>query len=99
MNEATVVVQGFGNAGQFAAQLVEEQGAKIIAVSDTQGAIINKNGFTANELIKYKHENKTVSGFPGSTEINNEELFTTGMYDFDPSRIGESDYKGQCFKN
>ena len=78
MNEATVVVQGFGNAGQFAAQLVEEQGAKIIAVSDTKGAIINKNGFSANELIKYKNENKTVKGFPGSAEITDEELLTTG---------------------
>jgi len=77
MNEATVVVQGFGNAGQFAAQLIEEQGAKIIAVSDTQGAIINKNGFKVNELIKFKNENKTVKGFPGSTEITNEELLTT----------------------
>ena len=77
MNEAVVVVQGFGNAGQFAAQLVEEQGAKIIAVSDTQGAIINKNGFKANELIKYKLEKKSISGFPGATEINNDELLTT----------------------
>jgi glutamate dehydrogenase (NAD(P)+) len=77
MNEAIVVVQGFGNAGQYAAQLVEEQGAKIIAVSDTQGAIINKNGFSVNELIKYKLENKSIRGFPGSTEINNEELLTT----------------------
>jgi glutamate dehydrogenase (NAD(P)+) len=78
MNEATAVVQGFGNAGQFAAQLLEEQGAKIIAVSDTKGAIINKNGFSANKLIKYKNENKTVKGFPGSAEITNEELLTTG---------------------
>ena len=77
MNGATVVVQGFGNAGQFAAQLVEEQGAKIIAVSDTQGAIINQNGFSANELIKFKKENKTIKGFPGSSEISNEELLTT----------------------
>ncbi|HSA74740.1 MAG TPA: Glu/Leu/Phe/Val dehydrogenase [Candidatus Nitrosocosmicus sp.] len=77
MNEATVVVQGFGNAGQFAAQLVEEQGAKIIAVSDTQGAIINKNGFSANELIEFKKENKTIKGFPGSSEISNAELLTT----------------------
>ncbi|CAN5617291.1 glutamate dehydrogenase [soil metagenome] len=77
MNEATVVVQGFGNAGQFAAQLVEEQGAKVIAVSDTQGAIINKNGFKANELIKFKLENKSIRGFPGATEINNDELLTT----------------------
>jgi glutamate dehydrogenase (NAD(P)+) len=77
MNEAIVVVQGFGNAGQYAAQLVEEQGAKIIAVSDTQGAIINKNGFKVNELIKFKLENKSIRGFPGATEINNEELLTT----------------------
>ena len=77
MNDATVVVQGFGNAGQFAAQLVEEQGAKIIAVSDTQGAIINKNGFSVNELIKFKKENKTIKGFPGSSEVSNEELLTT----------------------
>ena len=77
MKEAVVVVQGFGNAGQFAAQLVEEQGAKIIAVSDTQGAIINKNGFKANELIKYKLEKKSIRGFPGATEINNDELLTT----------------------
>jgi len=77
MNEAVVVVQGFGNAGQYAAQLVEEQGAKIIAVSDTQGAIINKNGFKANELIKFKLENKSIRGFPGATEINNDELLTT----------------------
>jgi glutamate dehydrogenase (NAD(P)+) len=77
MNEAVVVVQGFGNAGQFAAQLVEEQGAKIIAVSDTQGAIINKNGFKVNELIKFKLENKSIRGFPGATEISNDELLTT----------------------
>ena len=77
MNEAVVVVQGFGNAGQYAAQLVEEQGAKIIAVSDTQGAIINKNGLKANELIKFKLENKSIRGFPGATEINNDELLTT----------------------
>jgi glutamate dehydrogenase (NAD(P)+) len=77
MNGATVVVQGFGNAGQFAAQLVEEQGAKVIAVSDTQGAIINKNGFSVNELIKFKLENKSIHDFPGSTEISNDELLTT----------------------
>ncbi|MER5174595.1 MAG: Glu/Leu/Phe/Val dehydrogenase [Candidatus Nitrosocosmicus sp.] len=74
---STVVVQGFGNAGQYAAKLVEEQGAKVIAVSDTKGAIINKNGFKVNELIKYKIENKTIKGFEGSSEITNKELLTT----------------------
>ena len=77
MNDATVVVQGFGNAGQFAAKLVEEQGAKIIAVSDTKGGIINKNGLKVDDLIKHKKENKTVNDFQGSNPINNEELLTT----------------------
>jgi glutamate dehydrogenase (NAD(P)+) len=77
MNGVAVVVQGFGNAGQYAAKLVEEQGAKIIAVSDTQGAIINTNGFKVDELIGYKTKNKTIKGFNGSTEITNEELLTT----------------------
>jgi len=77
MNDATVVVQGFGNAGQFAAKLVEEQGAKIIAVSDTKGGIINKNGLKVDDLIKHKKENKTVNDFQGSNPINDEELLTT----------------------
>ena len=77
LNNSTVVVEGFGNAGQFAAKLVEEQGAKIIAVSDTKGAIINKNGLKVDELIKHKKENKTVKDFDGAEEITNEELLTS----------------------
>jgi glutamate dehydrogenase (NAD(P)+) len=77
MNDATVVVQGFGNAGQFAAKLVEEQGAKIIAVSDTKGGIISKKGLKVDELIKHKKENKTVNDFQGATSINNDELLAT----------------------
>src|ERR671921_244202 len=77
MNDATVVVQGFGNAGQFAAKLVEEQGAKVIAVSDTKGGIINKNGLKVDHLIKHKKENKTVNDFQGATSINNDELLAT----------------------
>jgi glutamate dehydrogenase/leucine dehydrogenase len=77
LKDATVVVQGFGNAGQFAAKLVEEQGAKIIAVSDTKGAIINKKGLKVDELIKYKKENKTIKDFEGADEITNDELLTS----------------------
>src|SRR5262245_47314558 len=44
MKEATVTVQGFGNAGQFASQLVEEQGATVIAASDSKGGVYNKSG-------------------------------------------------------
>ncbi|MGN6622878.1 MAG: Glu/Leu/Phe/Val family dehydrogenase [Candidatus Nitrosocosmicus sp.] len=77
LKEATVVVQGFGNAGQFAAKLVEEQGAKIIAVSDTKGAILNKKGLKVDELIKYKKENRTIKDFEGADAITNDELLTS----------------------
>jgi glutamate dehydrogenase/leucine dehydrogenase len=63
MKNASVVVQGFGNAGQFAAQLVEEQGAKIIAASDSKGCIINKNGIDTASLRKHKEKNRVCLKF------------------------------------
>ena len=77
MKQATIVVQGFGNAGQFASKLVEEQGAKTIAASDSQGAIINKDGIDVDALMKFKKETGTVAGFENAKSISNEELLDT----------------------
>jgi glutamate dehydrogenase (NAD(P)+) len=77
LKTATVAVQGFGNAGQFAAQLIEEQGAKIIAVSDSQGGVHNKNGLQAGALRKHKEKTGSVVGFPGAKSISNEDLLET----------------------
>jgi glutamate dehydrogenase (NAD(P)+) len=77
MKQATIVVQGFGNAGQFASKLVEEQGAKTIAASDSQGAIINKDGIDVDALMKFKKETGTVAGFENAKSISNEELLET----------------------
>lgn len=77
MKTATVAVQGFGNAGQFAAQLVEEQGAKIIAVSDSQGGVYNKNGLQVGALRKHKEKTGSVVGFSGVKSITNEDLLET----------------------
>lgn len=77
MKEPTTVVQGFGNAGQFSSKLVQDQGAKVIAASDTQGAIINSEGISADALMKHKKETGSVVGFDGSRSISNEELLET----------------------
>ena len=77
LKTATVAVQGFGNAGQFAAQLIEEQGAKIIAVSDSQGGVYNKNGLQVGTLRKHKEKTGSVVGFPGAKSISNEDLLET----------------------
>jgi len=76
MNGTRLVVQGFGNAGQFSAQFLEDQGAKLIAASDSKGCIMNKEGISVSALRKYKEETGSVSGFPNTQRISNEELLT-----------------------
>src|ERR671938_53236 len=74
VKDATMAVEGFGNAGQFASQFVEEQGAKLIAASDSRGGIYNKNGINVAELRKHKKKTGSVAEFPGANSISNEEL-------------------------
>jgi len=73
---STFAIQGFGNAGQFAATLMDEiLGAKkLVAVSDSRGGVYNPEGIVAAEVVKYKLETGKVGGFPGTKAITNEEL-------------------------
>jgi glutamate dehydrogenase (NAD(P)+) len=74
LKEATVVVQGFGNAGSIAAQLMNAEGAKVLAVSDSTGGIHNPSGLDINRVLAWKAEHGTVVGFPGSKEVSNAEI-------------------------
>lgn len=78
INESTVAVQGFGNAGAIAARLLEtELGANVVAVSDSSGAVYNPDGLDAIAVKDYKNETGQVSGYAeASEEITNEELLT-----------------------
>jgi len=72
---ATVAVQGFGNAGSFAASLLkEEMGCKIVALSDSKGGIFNANGIDPAKVLKHKEGTNTVTTFPGVKQITNDEL-------------------------
>ncbi|MGQ9683150.1 MAG: Glu/Leu/Phe/Val family dehydrogenase [Anaerolineae bacterium] len=71
---ATVAVQGFGNVGSIAAYLMQDKGCKIVAASDSQGGIYNPKGFDARDVIRFKRENGTVVGYPGTDTVTNEEL-------------------------
>jgi glutamate dehydrogenase/leucine dehydrogenase len=73
---ATVVVQGFGNAGSIAAQLLHEAGAKVIAVSDSAGCVYNRNGLNIPELIHMKALCGHVEGFPESEPITAGQLLS-----------------------
>jgi glutamate dehydrogenase (NAD(P)+) len=69
-----VSVQGFGNAGSIAAQLIGNEGATVVAVSDSTGGIHNPAGLEINKVIAWKKEHGTVQGFPGSKDISNTEV-------------------------
>jgi glutamate dehydrogenase/leucine dehydrogenase len=75
---AAVAVQGFGNAGSVAANLLyDEQGAKIVAVSDSKGGIFKADGLNPHAVEEHKAKTGSVVGFPGTKSISNEELLET----------------------
>jgi glutamate dehydrogenase/leucine dehydrogenase len=76
LNGARVAVQGFGNAGSIAARLLHEDGAKIIAVTDTKGGIFNPNGFDPAAALKHKGETGSVIGFKDTEFISNADVLT-----------------------
>lgn len=72
---ATVVIQGFGNASTVAARLLHGMGAKIIAVSDSQGAIYSAAGFDPVAVMQHKDKTGSVANFPGTKPVTNKEFF------------------------
>jgi len=70
----TVAIQGFGNVGFYFAQIAYEKGYKIVALSDSKGAIYNENGLNPIEVMKVKEETGSVINFKDGKVISNEEL-------------------------
>ncbi|MFP4227428.1 MAG: Glu/Leu/Phe/Val family dehydrogenase [Salinivenus sp.] len=76
-SECTVAVQGFGNVGSTAAELLSEQGCTVVAVSDVTGGYYNENGLDIQEVKAYAEQNGgTLSGYENAISISNEELLT-----------------------
>lgn len=74
-SNAKVVVQGFGNVGSVSAQLIYEQGAKVIAISDISGGYYNPNGIDIPEAIHYSQTHgNSLEGFDGAELISNSQL-------------------------
>lgn len=82
-----IVVQGLGNVGGNAALLFEADGHKIIALSDSRGAILNEEGLDVKAVMEYKKETGSVVGFPGSKEISPKELLETPCHVLIPSAL------------
>ena len=75
LSKATVAVQGFGNAGQFAVKLVKQHfKSKVVAASDSKGGIYYENGLDFDKLMEHKKKTGSVVNFPGAKSISNGEL-------------------------
>jgi glutamate dehydrogenase (NAD(P)+) len=71
---AKVVIQGYGNAGSIAAQLLHELGAVVVAVSDSRGGIYNAGGLDPTAVLRCKGATGSVVGFPEADRLSNAEL-------------------------
>jgi glutamate dehydrogenase (NAD(P)+) len=74
VDEARVVVQGYGKVGAPVVQLLHDQGCIVVGVGDAEGAVYNPRGLSPVGLAAHWAEAKTVAGFDGGQAITNEEL-------------------------
>ncbi|NNF64891.1 MAG: Glu/Leu/Phe/Val dehydrogenase [Acidimicrobiia bacterium] len=69
-----IAIQGFGNAGRNAARIFSQAGARIVAVSDSQGGVHDPNGLTLTHVELHKSETGSVAGLPGTTPLEPHEV-------------------------
>jgi glutamate dehydrogenase (NAD(P)+) len=74
MDGLRVAVQGFGNVGSFLSKFLAEQGATVIAVSDSRTGLYNPDGLDVPAAIAHKQEVGALAGLRGAEEITNDDL-------------------------
>ena len=85
----SVAIQGFGNVGSFAAKLIVDKGAKIVAIGDHLGGVENKDGLDIDALIEYSKQNRTVNGFSGGNKMESELVLTWDCDVLIPAALGD----------
>jgi glutamate dehydrogenase (NAD(P)+) len=73
---AKVVVQGFGNVGSIAAELLQDNGATVVGVSDVSGGLYNAKGLDVKDVIEWREAHRYVTGYPKAEPVANEDLLT-----------------------
>jgi glutamate dehydrogenase/leucine dehydrogenase len=84
----TMAVQGFGNAGGVTAQLAQELGIAVIAVSDSRAAVFNPHGLGVAKLAQHKRETGSVAGFSEAEDIPHEAVLAADCDVLVPAALG-----------
>ena len=88
LKTAKIAVQGFGNAGMFAYTISKKLfGSKVVAISDSTGAVYDENGLDLDKLEKAKKETGSVQGYEGGKKMTNEELLESDVDILIPAAI------------
>jgi glutamate dehydrogenase/leucine dehydrogenase len=74
LSRSTAVIQGYGNVGYHAAELLEEIGVKVVAVSDVRGGILNEKGLDTAKVYEHSQKTGSVVSYPEADNITNVEL-------------------------
>ena len=86
--DVTFVVQGFGNVGSWAARIMQQLGAKMVGVSDADGAIRSDAGIDADKLAELVADGGVVTDYDGAEEISPEDLIEIECDVFIPAALG-----------
>jgi glutamate dehydrogenase/leucine dehydrogenase len=84
---STMVVQGFGNVGSFAAIILSRMGVSTVAVGDHSGYLYNPEGFNPHKLQDYVRKNRSIAGYAGGRPISREEFFRIKADIFMPAAL------------
>jgi glutamate dehydrogenase (NAD(P)+) len=96
-SETTVAIQGFGNVGSWAARIIQQLGARVIAVSDATGAIRNDKGIDADALHHHVYaDGGTLTDFPDAEAISADDLLEVECDVFIPAALGGMIHAGNA---
>ncbi|MEE6211470.1 Glu/Leu/Phe/Val dehydrogenase [Salarchaeum sp. III] len=84
---ASVAIQGFGNVGGVAAQLLTERGANVVAVSDVTGGIYDPDGLDIEDVSAHVADGKTFSEYENAKRISNDDLLRLDVNALIPAAI------------
>jgi len=84
-----VAVAGFGNVGTFVANLVEKEGASVVAISDSKGTTYKKNGLNIQKVFAAKREKGTVAENSDGEKLGSEDIYSLPVDILVPAALGE----------
>jgi glutamate dehydrogenase/leucine dehydrogenase len=95
---ASVAIQGFGNVGAFFAELAQDAGFKVVAVSDSKSGIYAPKGMDVKKVLEWKKQMGGLANFPGSTNVTNDKLLELPVDILVPAALENQLHKGNARK-